>query len=114
VTTIHDPIDQVASRDWEFTGLLLDYDCNPLPLTDAQIAWRLDTLDGVTNLLVVSLANGVSVTNFATGEILVDVPAAQTATVPAGSYRDWLTVTLATGQVLDEWSGIIRVTAAPA
>jgi hypothetical protein len=114
MTAIHDPFDLVAGRDWEFSGPLTDADCNPLPLTGAQIVWRLDSLDGTQNFLKISLNAGITITNMACSEIQVAAAAAITAAVPAGPYRDWLTVTLQSGQILDLWSGIIRVAPQPA
>lgn len=114
MTATHSPIDVVASRNWELGGPLLDSDCNPLPLTGAALVWKLDSLDGAANVITLTLGSGISILNLAAATILVNVPAAQTRSISAGVYRDWLTVTLADGSVLDCWSGIVRVSAAPA
>jgi hypothetical protein len=113
VTTQHDPIDVVCGRSWEFSGPLLDADDRPLPLAGAAISWKLDSLDGSANYLSLTLGNGISINNETWATIVVAAPPSATVGVPAGIYRDWLTVTLADGTVLDEWSGIIRVAAAP-
>lgn len=111
---IHDPEDVVASRSWEFGGPLLDFNGDPLPLTNAAIVWKLDSLDGGTNLLTLTLGAGITIVDLPSATILVDAAAAQTTSVPPGVYRDWLTATLSDGSVLDCWSGVIRVSAAPA
>jgi hypothetical protein len=124
--TTHDPLNRVCSRSWSFDGTLLDYYGKPVPLTGASITWRLDSLDGTINFITKTLGNGIEIVNYDSAEISVTPtqedtdpvkvpPADPTATPPVlGVYRNWLTVTLADGSTFDMWSGIIRVTAAPA
>lgn len=114
MTTIHDPEDRVAGRSWEFSGPLLDLNDNPLPLTGAAITWRLDSVDGTSSFIELSIGSGITVIDPEAATILVNATPSDTGSVPTGVYRDWLTVTLDDGTVLDEWSGIIRVTSAPA
>ena len=115
MTAVHDPLDLVCGDDWEFAGRLEDAFRRPINLIGVlSISWRLDSLDGSQNFLAISLGSGITVTNLVCAEILVDVPSAETTALAPGIYRDYLRVTLADGSVLTEWTGIIRVCAAPA
>ena len=110
----HDPLDFICGTDWEMTACLLDSGRDPLNLAGASLQWKLDSLDGTANYLNASLGSGITVTDAGTSTILVDVSAADTASLLPGEYRDWLFVTLASGAKLPMWTGIIRVGAAPA
>jgi hypothetical protein len=114
MTTIHDPINFVCGDDWQLTGPLNDALGNPLNLVGAAISWKLDSIDGLTNFLTLGIGNGITVISEPLATIIVDASAAQTAALSAGSYRDWLRVTLASGAVMTEWSGVIIAGANPA
>lgn len=111
--TTHDPFDFVVGMTWELSGPMQDADGNPLVLTGAQIAWRLESLDGLTRILEVTMGAGITITNVPTATILVQVSTIQTAAIPPGTYKDWLIVTLLDGRRLPEWTGVIRAAAAP-
>jgi hypothetical protein len=115
MTTIHDPLDFVAGDTWTIDGALTDVGGNPLVLAGASIEWRLDSIDATKNILAMynDTNGGIQILYSAGGSILITVPAAQTATVPAGNYSDWLRVTLADGTTLTEWTGVIRVAPNP-
>jgi hypothetical protein len=112
-TTVHDPFDFVCGMTWEMSGPLEDADGNPLNLTGAQIAWRLESLDGLARILELTLGAGITVASVPLATILVQASTVQTAAVPPGTYKDWLIVTLLDGRRLPEWTGVIRAAAAP-
>lgn len=112
--TVHDPIDFLCGDNWEFTGPLLDANGVALNLTGATIAWRLDLPDGSSSLATFYVGGGIEIADMPSATIFVSIPSGWTSTVPPGTYRDWLTVTLASGAVLTEWTGIIRANARPA
>jgi hypothetical protein len=114
VTTVHDPLDFFCGDSWEFPGILQDETGVALPLVGASITWRLDSVDAAINYLALSLGNGISVLNATTGAILVTVSPAQSGNITPGTYKDFLRVTLAEGDVFTEWTGIIRAAANPA
>lgn len=114
MTTIHDPEDRICGDTWEFVGLLEDADGVPLVLTGASISWRLDSVDGTTNFLHLTLGSGIAVVDAPTAEILVTASAGQTGGLAPGNYKDSLRVTLADGTVFTEWQGFIRAAASPA
>jgi hypothetical protein len=116
MTTTHDPINFICGDTWQLTGPLQDASGNALNLTGATITWKLDGQDGLANLLTLDNAGsgGVSVVNPSTATILVNVSKVQSAALQAGTYKDWLRVTLADGTQLTEWTGIIKATAQPA
>jgi hypothetical protein len=113
VTTTHDPLDFICGDSWPLAGPLEDADCNPLVLVGASISWRLDSIDGLTNYLALSVGSGIQIVSNTTAMILVTVSAAQTANLAPGNYKDSLRVTLADGSVFTEWTGYIRAAANP-
>jgi hypothetical protein len=112
--TVHDPITVLCGTNWEFSGPLQDARGDPLNLSGASIVWKLDSVDGSTRIVTLSLNSGIQIVSAPTSTILVKAPASQTAGIAAGTYRDWLIVTLASGDVLPGWTGIIRAIASPA
>jgi hypothetical protein len=112
--TVHDPIDFVCGDNWEISGSLQDASGNPLSLTGATIQWKLDSIDGATNFLTLAIGSGISITDLPSATIFVNATSAQTAALASGNYRDWLSVKLADGSVLTEWTGVIRAAPLPA
>lgn len=115
MTTTHDPETFVCGDNWQLTGPLQDASGNPLNLTGATIQWKLDSLDGTQNILTLDNAEtgGITVITPSAATVLVNVLKTQSAAVAAGTYKDWLRVTLSDGTVFTEWTGIIRATANP-
>ena len=116
MTTVHDPENFICGDNWQIVGPLLDGTGAPLNLTGATIQWKLDTADGLANVLTLDNAGngGVVVVEPSTATILVNVTAARSRDIAPGTYRDWLRVTLANGAVFTEWTGIIRADLNPA
>lgn len=110
---IHDPYDFICGTSWQEQGPLLDAFNNPIPLTGATIQWRLDSIDGATNFITLNLGAGITITDSPSSTILVDANKTQT-NLPPGLYRDILVLTLANGDPLPMWGGIIRASANPA
>lgn len=109
----HDPIDFLCNTDWQMTGPLLDANGLPLSLTGATINWRLDSLDGATNYITLSVGSGITIVDQASSTILVDASAAQTNAIVPGVYRDYCFVTIGSS-ILPMWTGIIRAGSKPA
>jgi len=111
--TVHDPISLLCGDTWEFLGPMNDSSGNPLNLAGASITWKLDKPDNSQNMLTLSLGSGIAITDLPSATILVTVTPTQTLAIAPSSYLDAIIVTLATGEVFTEWSGVIRAGAAP-
>jgi hypothetical protein len=111
----HDPQSFVSGDNWQLTGPLLDVSGNPINLAGATLQWKLDSVDGFENVLLLDSASrgGITITDLPSATVLVDVTAAQSAAVSAGTYRDWLRITFTNGTVYTAWAGVIRVSAKP-
>lgn len=110
---VHEPLDFICGMDWQLGGPQLNADGTPLGLSGATIQWKLDSVDGGTNFVTLTDGNGISV-DLAASSVSIDVPAAETAALSPGTYRDYLIVTLQTGPKIPMWTGIIRAGAQPA
>jgi hypothetical protein len=116
MATVHDPEEFVCGDNWQLTGPLLDAAGTALNLTGATITWKLDSLDGLTNVLTLDNASngGVSIVDPVSATILVNVAPARSTDVAPGTYKDWMRVRLADGTELTEWTGVIRAARKPA
>lgn len=109
----HEPLDFLCGMDWQLGGPQLNADGTPLGLNGATVQWKLDSLDGGTNYITLTDSSGITV-NLTTSSVSIDVPGATTAGISPGAYRDYLIVTLPTGQKIPMWTGIVRAGAQPA
>jgi len=108
MTETHPDFSLYAGNTWEFDAALHDAACNPLPLTDALIAWNL--YDAQRNVrIALSVGNGITVVNADAGLCKITVAADVTKTLAAGAYRDEIVVTLASGAVTTQAVGSILV-----
>lgn len=109
MSAVHNLMVFRCGDNWSFTGPLNDASGNPLPLTNAQsITWHLNSLDGKTNYLTLSLGGGVQVTNETTATVLYGPSAAQTTPLVPGTYYDALKVVLQDGEAYTLVEGLIN------
>lgn len=94
--------------NWSFTGPLDDANGNPLNLNGANITWKLDSLDGKTNYITLTLGSGITVTNMTTATVLYGPNSTQTSSIIPGTYYDSLHVVLADGETYTVVEGLIN------
>ena len=112
MTTIHEPIEFFCGDTWPIAGTLLGPKGEPLT-TISEMTWKLDTVDGRKNLLTLSLGHGVAISEPNTAGMWLEATPEQTALIKPGSYYGWLRVTLSSGRVYTEWTGVILVRGKP-
>jgi hypothetical protein len=99
--------------DWQIIGRLTDENGVALDPTGASSAvWKLDDETGTSSLFTLTLGAGVTIGVDPTGisavpVALVTLPAASTATLMPGTYRDQLRLVLA-GVTSTFWQGPIQ------
>jgi|SRR5690348_3089022 len=93
---------------WAFSGPLQDSSGNALALTGATIVWKLDSLDGKTNYITLTLGSGIEVTNSTTATVLYEATPTQTSALTPGTYYDSLRVTLQDGESYTMVEGMIN------
>lgn len=108
MSAVHNLMVFRCGDNWSFTGPLNDASGNPLPLTNATITWKLDSLDGKTTYITLTLNAGITITNMATATVLYGPSAAQTSALSPGSYYDSLHVVLADGETYTVVEGLIN------
>lgn len=111
--TTHEAIEVVCGDTWEINGTIEDEDGVPMSLAGVGINWKLDSFDGNTNLLDLSVGSGIAVVDVSSGQILITVPKEDSALVTPGIYYDWLRITLDDGSAYTEWTGIIHAIGNP-
>lgn len=108
MSAIHSLMAFRCGDNWVFSGPLNDANGNPLPLTNATITWKLDSLDGKTTFITLSLNAGILITNLTTASVLYGPSATQTSALIPGTYYDSLHVVLADGETYTVVEGIIN------
>jgi hypothetical protein len=115
---IHDPQQFYAGDDWEIEAICQNPDGTPMDLTGSLVVWLLNDSTGLLNLLKLTseAGHGIEILPPTSGEpqnghALISVHNAQTVLLPAGYYRDQLTVTTPGGLISTIWSGRIEVIA---
>lgn len=93
---------------WLFAGPVNDAAGNALNLTGASISWKLDSVDGKTNYLTLTVGSGVTITTNNPGAVAYGPTKVQTAALTAGTYYDYLIVTLADGTTYTVIEGLIN------
>ncbi len=112
-TTIHASQAFVIGDDWPILGRLTDELGNPFDPTPASsVTWKLDDETGATNLFTLTLGAGITIGTDPTGVspvpvCLITLPAASTATLQPGTYRDQLRLMIS-GQASTFWQGPIQ------
>jgi hypothetical protein len=105
----------VIGDDWVIEAVLEDELGNPFdPTTSSSITWKLDDETGNTNLYTLTLApssNGVitigAVPNSTVPGVIIQLVAAQTATLSPQTYRDQLRLVIG-GFTSTFWQGPIQ------
>jgi hypothetical protein len=111
--TIHAAQSFFLGDDWQIIGRLTDENGVALDPTGASSAtWKLDDETGTSSLFNLTLGAGVTIGADPTGisavpVALITLPAAQTATLMPGTYRDQLRLVLA-GVTSTFWQGQIQ------
>jgi hypothetical protein len=108
MTNTHPDFLLYAGSTWQIDATLHDTAGNPLDLTSAQVVWRLYSANG-SKVLELTDGNGIEIVNATGGLCRITVPAAQTATLAPGSYRDDIVVTGSDGFVCTQAVGVIIV-----
>ncbi|HEU0115322.1 MAG TPA: hypothetical protein VFQ80_11625 [Thermomicrobiales bacterium] len=108
MTATHPDFLQYIGSTWEFDASLHDAACQPLDVTDADIAWRLYNSQGGL-VLELGIGAGITVTNAVGGLCKITVTAEQSKALSQGSYRDEIVVTLPNGYVSTQAVGNILV-----
>lgn len=111
--TTHESIEVVCGDTWEINGTIEDEDGVPMSLAGVALSWKLDTVDGATNLLELTTGAGIEVTDVSSGGILITVTKEVSATVAPGIYYDWLRIVLTDNTAYTEWNGVIHVIGNP-
>jgi hypothetical protein len=106
---VHDLAVFYPGDDWQIDGVLHDGAGQAIDLTAAAVEWQLETpAGGVVASLAVGA--GIEITDAANGKITIVLPAAETAAIAPGSYRDQCRATV-NGAPGTQWVGSIEVKA---
>jgi hypothetical protein len=103
----------VIGDDWPIIGRLTDELGNPFdPTSAASAAWKIDDETGLINYFTLTLGAGIVIAADPTGVspvpvCLITLPAASTATLTPGTYRDQLRLVIS-GQTSTFWQGPIQ------
>lgn len=108
MSTVHNLMVFRCGDNWTFSGPLNDANGKPLPLTNATITWRLDSLDGKTTYITLSLNSGITVSDLPSATVLYGPSALQTSALSPGTYYDSLHVVLADGETYTVVEGLIN------
>jgi len=114
MATIPHPLQSfVIGDDWQIIGRLTDELGNPLDPTPASSAvWKLDDETGTVSLFTLTIGAGITIGADPAGistvpVALITLPAASTATLTPGTFRDQLRLVLA-GVTSTFWQGPIQ------
>src|SRR5690348_14435128 len=108
MSVVHSIFAMRCGDTWQFSGPLNDADGNPLSLVGATLTWKLDSIDGKTNYITLTLNNGIEITNSSTATVQYGPSVAQTSPLIPGTYYDTLQVTLQDGETYTMVEGYIN------
>lgn len=108
MSVVHNLMVFRCGDNWSFSGPLNDANGNPLSLTNATITWKLESLDGKTTYITLSLGSGITITNAATATVLYGPNSTQTAALTPGTYYDSLHVVLSDGETYTVVEGLVN------
>lgn len=108
----HPDIEVVPGDDWAIHGTLVDYQNNPVDLTNLGISWTLIGPDGEAVLTDTASYISLDPNNLKAGVVDVLVPKAVTGTLDCGFYFDAIRVIsgdLSEAVTSVQWIGVLQV-----